>query len=79
MTLLLQACSCLPLVQAAYVTEKIVSIDQYHCHTNCLGNMTSSHMRSFMEKKWREPFVAKVVTELHKVFKEKPYIYSDTC
>ena len=47
------------------------AIDQYHCCTKCLGNMSSSHLRSLMEKRWREPFVVKVVTELYKLFKEK--------
>ena len=47
------------------------TIDQYHCFTKCLGNMSSSHLRSFIEKTWREPFVAKVVTELYKLFKVK--------
>ena len=45
------------------------TIDQYHCGIQCLGKMTSSHLRSFMEKKWREPFVAIVITELYKLFK----------
>ena len=61
-------CICISTGKCMNCNKPLINV---HCCTKHLGNMTSSHLRSFMEKKWREPFVAKVVTELYKLFKVK--------
>ena len=40
------------------------TISQYHCEATCLQKLSREHMRSFMEKRWVEAEVVKVVREL---------------
>ena len=40
------------------------TISQYHCEATCLQKLSREHTRSFMEKRWVEAEVVKVVREL---------------